>query len=72
MSIIIIGGDPPKATYQEPVILEFEEESYEQLDVRVATQTPLTLSQVGDMVATIYKGNLVLHERDNSFGRVRN
>lgn len=65
MSIIIIGGDPPKTPYQEPIILEFEEESYELLDVRVATETPLTLSQVGDMVATVYKGHLVLQNTYN-------
>ena len=65
MSIIIIKGDPDVEPYQDPELLEFEVESYEKLDVKVATQTPLTLSQVGDMVATIYKGNLVLQNTYN-------
>ena len=60
MSLIIIKGDPHVEPYQEPELLEFEVESYEKLDIKVASKTPSTFSQIGDSIATIDKGHLVL------------
>jgi hypothetical protein len=65
ISLIIYNGDPEVVAPEPEVELEFHEAAYEELDIKVATESTSFFSQVGATVATLDSPYLVIQNTYN-------